>query len=80
EVRNAQLDRARLQNNIDQNKRSQQSVLLSNEIIAAQQRERAAKLALVQANNAVAASQERINAASAIGARAVGILKSAMAL
>ncbi|HIE0659303.1 TPA: tape measure protein [Providencia rettgeri] len=80
EVRNAKLDRARLQNNIDQNKRSQQSVLLSNEIIAAQQRERAAKLALVQANNAVAASQERINAASAIGARAVGILKSAMAL
>ncbi|MEY0218824.1 tape measure protein [Providencia rettgeri] len=80
EVRNAQLDRARLQNNIDQNKRSQQSVLLSNEIVAAQQRERAAKLALVQANNAVAASQDRINAASAIGARAVGVLKSAMAL
>ncbi|WP_068445021.1 tape measure protein [Providencia heimbachae] len=80
EVKNAQLDRARLQNNIDQNKRSQQSVLLSNEITAAQQRERAAKLGLVQANNAVAASQERINAASAIGARAVGVLKSAMAL
>lgn len=80
EVRNAQLDRARLQNNIEQNKRSQQSVLLSNEIVAAQQRERAAKLALVQANNAVAASQDRINAASAIGARAVGVLKSAMAL
>ncbi len=80
EVRNAQLDRARLQNNINQNNRSRQSALLSTEITAAQQRERAAKLALVQANNAVAASQERINVANSLGVRAAKIAGAGLSL
>ncbi|WP_272667584.1 MULTISPECIES: phage tail tape measure protein [unclassified Providencia] len=79
-VRNAQLDRARLQNDINQNTRTRQSALLSAELTAAQQRERAAKLALVQANNAVTASQERLNTVTSIGARATSMLRGGLAL
>ncbi|NBM13647.1 tape measure protein, partial [Proteus sp. G2670] len=80
DLRNAQLDRARLQNNINQNEQSKKSILLSNELAAAQQRERAAKLALVQANNAVAASQERANLASMVWTKSIGLLRSALGL
>ncbi|WP_109409993.1 tape measure protein [Proteus genomosp. 4] len=80
DLRNAQLDRARLQNNINQNEQSKKSILLSNELAAAQQRERAAKLALVQANNAVAASQERANLASMAWTKSIGLLRSALGL
>ncbi|EPS4592602.1 phage tail tape measure protein [Providencia stuartii] len=79
-VRNAQLDRARLQNDINRNARTRQSALLSAEYTAALSRERAAKLALVQANNAVAASQERLNTVTSIGARVTGMLKGGLAL
>ncbi|MEQ4621230.1 phage tail tape measure protein [Providencia vermicola] len=79
-VRNAQLDRARLQNDINQNTRTRQSALLSAELTAAQQQERAAKLALVQANNAVTASQERLNTVTSIGARATSMLRGGLAL
>ncbi|MHB7672551.1 phage tail tape measure protein [Providencia stuartii] len=79
-VRNAQLDRARLQNDINRNARTRQSALLSAEYTAALSRERAAKLALVQANNAVAASQERLNTITSIGARVTGMLQGGLAL
>ncbi|HFT1528968.1 TPA: phage tail tape measure protein [Providencia stuartii] len=79
-VRNAQLDRARLQNDINRNARTRQSALLSAEYTAALSRERAAKLALVQANNAVAASQERLNTVTSIGARVTGMLQGGLAL
>lgn len=79
-VRNAQLDRARLQNDINRNARTRQSALLSAEYTAALSRERAAKLALVQANNSVAASQERLNTVTSIGARVTGMLQGGLAL
>lgn len=79
-VRNAQLDRARLQNDINRNARTRQSALLSAEYTAALSRERAAKLALVQANNAVAASQERLNTITSIGARVTGMVRGGLAL
>lgn len=79
-VRNAQLDRARLQNDINRNTRTRQSALLSAEYTAALSRERAAKLALVQANNSVAASQERLNTVTSIGARVTGMLQGGLAL
>lgn len=79
-VRNAQLDRARLQNDINRNARTLQSALLSAEYTAALSRERAAKLALVQANNSVAASQERLNTVTSIGARVTGMLQGGLAL
>lgn len=79
-VRNAQLDRARLQNDINRNARTRQSALLSAEYTAALSRERAAKLALVQANNAVAASQERLNTVTSIGARVTGMVRGGLAL
>ncbi|MEN7471076.1 phage tail tape measure protein, partial [Providencia stuartii] len=79
-VRNAQLDRARLQNDINRNARTRQSALLSAEYTAALSRERAAKLALVQANNAVAASQERLNAVTSIGSRVTGMVRGGLAL
>ncbi|MGX8949494.1 phage tail tape measure protein [Providencia stuartii] len=79
-VRNAQLDRARLQNDINRNARTRQSALLSAEYTAALSRERAAKLALVQANNAVAASQERLNTVTSIGSRVTGMLQGGLAL
>ncbi|MCS3430019.1 tape measure protein [Klebsiella sp. BIGb0407] len=80
EVRNAQLDRARLQNTINNNAAARQSIIMSAELSAAHQRERAAKLSLVQANAALAASTAAVGAASKAASVGIKMASGAMAM
>jgi len=78
EVKNAQLDRARLQNTINNNAAARQSIIMSTELTAAKERERAAKLGLFQANTTLAASSAAVGTASR--AASVGVRMASGAL
>ena len=80
EVRNAQLDRARLENTINNNAAARQSVIMSTELTAAKERERAAKLGLIQSNTALAASSAAVDTASRAASVGVKMASGALSL